>query len=88
VGNSSNAWYRNFDYNNAQANRNLNYRSYGFSVRCVRESKRHKHQRIGFFISISLVEKLFRIFVEKSVLWRLCIQAGVGNGHGHTERAS
>jgi hypothetical protein len=77
VGSNGGAWYRSFNYGNAQVERNLN-RSNGFSVRCVRESKRHKHQRIGFFVSISLVEKLFRIFVEKSVLWRLCTQAGVG----------
>jgi uncharacterized protein (TIGR02145 family) len=39
VGSSSAAWYREFNYNNAQVNRNLNYRSFGFAVRCVRESK-------------------------------------------------
>jgi uncharacterized protein (TIGR02145 family) len=37
VGNSSNAWHRTFEYNFAQAHRYLNYRSYGFSVRCVRD---------------------------------------------------
>jgi hypothetical protein len=42
VGSSTNAWYRQLNYNNAQVNRNLNNRSNGFAVRCVRESKRHK----------------------------------------------
>jgi uncharacterized protein (TIGR02145 family) len=37
VGSSSNAWYRGFAYNGAQVYRNLNGRSYGFSVRCVRD---------------------------------------------------
>ena len=35
--NSSNAWYRNFYYSHAQVTRNTNTRSYGFSVRCVRD---------------------------------------------------
>jgi uncharacterized protein (TIGR02145 family) len=39
VGSSSLAWYRNFNYSNAQVERYLNYRSNGFAVRCVRESK-------------------------------------------------
>jgi uncharacterized protein (TIGR02145 family) len=48
VGSSSYAWYRDFNYNNAQVNRNLNYRSNGLSVRCVRESKKHKHKLTAF----------------------------------------
>jgi uncharacterized protein (TIGR02145 family) len=36
VGSSSNAWYRGLYYNNAQVSRSLNYRSLGFSVRCVK----------------------------------------------------
>jgi uncharacterized protein (TIGR02145 family) len=55
VGSSSNAWYRSLNYDNAQVNRNNSNRSNGLSVRCVRESKRHKHQRIGFFILISYI---------------------------------
>jgi uncharacterized protein (TIGR02145 family) len=39
AGSSNGAWYRNFNYGNAQVERNLNNRSNGFSVRCVRESK-------------------------------------------------
>ncbi|MDR0692571.1 MAG: hypothetical protein LBF69_05995, partial [Prevotellaceae bacterium] len=38
VGSSSGAWRRNLDYNNAQVYRNLSSRSYGFSVRCVRDN--------------------------------------------------
>jgi uncharacterized protein (TIGR02145 family) len=37
VGSSSGAWYRQFYYNDAQAYRYLYNRSYGFSVRCVRD---------------------------------------------------
>jgi uncharacterized protein (TIGR02145 family) len=36
VGSSSAAWTRQFDYTNAQVTRNLNNRSAGFSVRCVK----------------------------------------------------
>jgi uncharacterized protein (TIGR02145 family) len=49
VGSSSLAWRRGFDYNYAQAGRNLISRSYGFAVRCVRESKKHKHKLTAFF---------------------------------------
>jgi uncharacterized protein (TIGR02145 family) len=48
VSSSSNAWRRNFDYNSAQVNRNNSNRSNGFSVRCVRESKRYKHKPTAF----------------------------------------
>jgi len=34
---STNAWYRNLNYNNANANRNNNNKELGFSVRCVRD---------------------------------------------------
>jgi uncharacterized protein (TIGR02145 family) len=37
VGSSTHAWYRALDYNNAQVGRTLGYRSYGFSVRCVKD---------------------------------------------------
>jgi uncharacterized protein (TIGR02145 family) len=37
VGSNSHAWYREFHYINAQVGRNLNYRSYGFAVRCVKD---------------------------------------------------
>jgi uncharacterized protein (TIGR02145 family) len=48
VGNSSNAWYRQFGYNSAQVYRYNGNRSTGFTVRCVRESKRHKHKLTAF----------------------------------------
>jgi uncharacterized protein (TIGR02145 family) len=48
VNSATNAWRRNFDYNNAQVNRNNSNRSNGFSVRCVRESTRNRHKD-GFF---------------------------------------
>jgi uncharacterized protein (TIGR02145 family) len=38
VGSSSLAWYRSFYYSYAQVERNLNSRSYGFAVRCVRDN--------------------------------------------------
>ena len=37
--NASLAWYRSFNYGYATVSRNYNYRSYGFSVRCVRDLK-------------------------------------------------
>jgi uncharacterized protein (TIGR02145 family) len=37
VGSSSSAWYREFYYAYAQMRRNTSHRSFGFSVRCVRE---------------------------------------------------
>ncbi|MDR0737890.1 MAG: fibrobacter succinogenes major paralogous domain-containing protein, partial [Prevotellaceae bacterium] len=49
VGSSTNAWNRQFNSGNAQVNRNLNSRSNGLSVRCVRESIRNKRQRTDFF---------------------------------------
>jgi uncharacterized protein (TIGR02145 family) len=33
----SNAWNRNLNYNNGNINRNNNNRTYGFSVRCLRD---------------------------------------------------
>jgi uncharacterized protein (TIGR02145 family) len=38
VGSTASAWYRSFNYNYAQVYRANNSRSYGFSVRCVRDS--------------------------------------------------
>jgi uncharacterized protein (TIGR02145 family) len=35
--NTTNAWNRNLNYNNNNLNRNNNTKSYGFSVRCVRD---------------------------------------------------
>ena len=37
--NTNNAWNRNLNYNNSNVNRNNNNKSYGFSVRCVRDLK-------------------------------------------------
>jgi uncharacterized protein (TIGR02145 family) len=37
VGNAAVAWYREFAYSSAAANHRLDTRSYGFSVRCVRD---------------------------------------------------
>ena len=34
---STNAYNRNLNYNNADLNRNNNYKSNGFSVRCLRD---------------------------------------------------
>jgi uncharacterized protein (TIGR02145 family) len=52
VGSSANAWYRGFDYNTAQVNRNLNNRSNGFAVRCVRESKGTSAKETDFSYSL------------------------------------
>jgi uncharacterized protein (TIGR02145 family) len=49
VTSATNAWNRQFNYNNAQVNRNNNSRSNGFSVRCVRESTGNRHKRADFF---------------------------------------
>jgi len=53
--NSNNAWNRKLNYNNSDINRNNNNKSYGFSVRCVREltqsdipPKRTCHKPSGF----------------------------------------
>ncbi|MEI6435981.1 MAG: FISUMP domain-containing protein [Bacteroidota bacterium] len=35
--NTSNAWNRNMNYNNGNVNRNNNNKSYGFTVRCLRD---------------------------------------------------
>jgi hypothetical protein len=78
VGSSTNAWNRQFNNNNAQVNRNLNSRSNGFAVRCVRESTRNRHKGAGF---------LFVYLSAKSVLFVPVFMAGVGNGYGHAERA-
>jgi hypothetical protein len=72
VGSSTNAWYREFNYNNAQVNRNLNNRSHGFSVRCVRESKGTSAKETDFFIAISYICRKVRSFDI------LCLTAGVG----------
>jgi uncharacterized protein (TIGR02145 family) len=37
-GNSSNAWYRVLGYNNSEVYRNNNYKSNGFSVRCLKDN--------------------------------------------------
>jgi hypothetical protein len=65
VSSSANAWRRNFDYNNAQVNRNNSNRSNGFSVRCVRESKGTSAKETDFLLQ-------FRIFAGKSVLLTFC----------------
>ncbi|MDR2449472.1 MAG: fibrobacter succinogenes major paralogous domain-containing protein [Prevotellaceae bacterium] len=52
VGSSANAWRRGFGSGNAQVNRNLNSRSNGFSVRCVRESKGTGAKERFFFSKI------------------------------------
>jgi hypothetical protein len=52
VNSAANAWNRQFNYNNAQVNRNNNSRSNGFSVRCVqRESTGNRHKRAVFFMN-------------------------------------
>jgi hypothetical protein len=35
--NATNAWNRKLNYNNSNVNRNNNNKSYGFSVRCLRD---------------------------------------------------
>lgn len=35
--NTTNAWYRNLNYNNGDLNRNNNNKQNGFSVRCLRD---------------------------------------------------
>jgi len=37
--NTNNAWNRNMNYNNNNVNRNNNNKSWGFSVRCLRDLK-------------------------------------------------
>jgi uncharacterized protein (TIGR02145 family) len=49
VSSSGAAWRRQFGSGNAQVNRNNSDRSNGFAVRCVRESKRHKHKITAFY---------------------------------------
>jgi hypothetical protein len=80
VSSSTNAWYRNFYYNNAQVNRNLNSRSHGFSVRCVRESKGTSAKETDFLLQ-------FCIFAGKSVLLTLVPNGRSRTGYGYSERA-
>ncbi|MBI5219433.1 MAG: hypothetical protein HY958_10935 [Bacteroidia bacterium] len=42
---TTNAWKRNLNYNNSNVNRNNNNKSYGFSVRCLRDLKENMPMR-------------------------------------------
>jgi uncharacterized protein (TIGR02145 family) len=45
----TNAWNREFNYNNGNVNRNNNNRSNGFSVRCIRDSHTQRGRHKCFF---------------------------------------
>jgi uncharacterized protein (TIGR02145 family) len=58
---STNAWIRRFNYSNATVNRNNYNRSYGLSVRCIRDSIQAKRQaQMLFFIGMQII----RIFPD------------------------
>jgi hypothetical protein len=55
---ATNAWNRYFNYNNATVNRNNNNnRSYGFSVRCIRDSTSKAAGINVFFKNFHVIQK-------------------------------
>jgi hypothetical protein len=78
---ATNAWYREFNYNNATVNRGNPNRSYGFSVRCIRDST-NKTANMNVFICV------FSLSLPCIYACRFELTGRSWDGYGYSKRAS
>jgi hypothetical protein len=77
---STNAWRRNFNYDNATVNRNNTNRSNGYSVRCIRDST-NKTANMNVFICV------FSLSLPCICACRFELTGRSWDGYGYSKRA-